>query len=75
MGRLILFGAAAVAVILATLRRRNVRQWELRATYRGRDVTLYASLEIRTFNQVTRALRRSVESASTTRGPHPMAAA
>ena len=41
-GRLVLFGAAAVAVTLATLRRRNVRQWELRAAYRrARDGALH----------------------------------
>jgi len=74
-GRLVLFGAAAVAVTLATLRRRNVRQWELRAAYRGHETTLYTTLEIRTFNQVTRALRRAVESSSAARDRQRMAAA
>jgi hypothetical protein len=43
------------------------RRWELRATYRGAPVVLYASSDVRVFNQVTRALRRAVEDA---RPPH-----
>lgn len=74
-GRLILVGAAVAAVTLATLRRRSVHQWELRATYHAHDVTLYATLELRTFNQVTRALRRAVESAAGARRRPRMAAA
>ena len=35
--------------------------WELRATYRGVEVLLYASTDARVFNQVTRALRRAME--------------
>jgi len=42
--------------------------WELRATYRGQDVTLYSSLDERVFNQVSRALRRAIEDA---RPPSP----
>lgn len=37
------------------------RRWEMRATYRGRSVLLYASPDARIFNQVARALRRAVE--------------
>lgn len=74
-GRLVLVGAAAVAVSLATLGRRSVHQWELRAAYQSREVVLYTTLEIRTFNQVTRALRRSIEATGRVRGHHRMAAA
>ena len=74
-GRLVLVGAAMAAVTLATARRRSVQQWELRAAYRAHEVTLYTTLEIRTFNQVTRALRRAVESAAPPRRRPRMAAA
>jgi uncharacterized protein DUF6232 len=46
--------------------------WELRATYRGEDVALYASRDERVFNQVTRALRRALED---TGPPEPYARA
>lgn len=72
-GRLVLIGAAVAAVSLATLGRRSVHQWELRAAYQSREVVIYTALEIRTFNQVTRALRRSVEAAGRTGGHHRMA--
>ncbi|MEU7904074.1 DUF6232 family protein [Actinoplanes sp. NPDC049118] len=39
------------------------QRWELRATYRGTDVWLYASADERVFNQVSRALRRAIEDA------------
>jgi len=74
-GRIVLAGAAVAAVTLATLRRRSVHQWELRAAYHAHDVTLYTTLEIRTFNQVTRALRRAVESTAPARRRPRMAAA
>jgi hypothetical protein len=74
-GRLVLAAAAAAAVILATLGRRSVHQWELRAAYQSREVVLYTTLEIRTFNQVTRALRRAIEGDRRTRGHQRMAAA
>jgi hypothetical protein len=75
VGRLVLVGAAAAAVSLATLGRRSVHQWELRAAYQSREVVLYTTLEIRTFNQVTRALRRSVEATGRAHGRQRMAAA
>jgi len=75
IGRLVLVAAAAAAVTLATLQRRSVHQWELRAVHQGREVTLYTTLEMRTFNQVTRALRRAVESAAAPHRGSPMAAA
>jgi hypothetical protein len=59
-------GALAVAVpstfAVARMRAR-ARRWELRATYRGGRVLLYASSDVRVFNQVVRALRRAVEDA------------
>jgi hypothetical protein len=74
-GRLVLVGAAAAAVSLATFGRRSVHQWELRAAYQSREVVLYTTLEIRTFNQVTRALRRAIEGDRRARGHQRMAAA
>ena len=64
------FGAAAamplvlaiVAVALFALRRRGGgHAWEIRARYRAEDVTVYTSPDPRIFNQVTRALRRTIE--------------
>jgi Family of unknown function (DUF6232) len=59
-------GALTVAVpsTFAVARTRTRPQrWELRATYRGAQVVLYASSDVRVFNQVARALRRAVEDA------------
>ena len=50
------------AFAVARMRMRPQR-WELRATYRGTRVLLYASSDVRVFNQVVRALRRAVEDA------------
>lgn len=49
------------AATMATHRQRATRVWHLQATYRGAEVTLYASSDVRVFNQVARALRRSIE--------------
>jgi hypothetical protein len=58
------FLAVAVPVLLAAaFWRTPPRRWELRATYRGHEVILYASCDTRVFNQVVRALRRAVEDA------------
>jgi hypothetical protein len=59
---------------VARLRMRP-RRWELRATYRGTRVVLYASPDARVFNQVVRALRRAVEDARPPVGDHDLAAA
>jgi Family of unknown function (DUF6232) len=75
VGRLVLLAAAVAAVTLATIGRRNVHQWELRAVYQSREVILYTTLEIRTFNQVTRALRRALEGVARRDGHHWVAAA
>ena len=71
-------GALAVTVsstfTVARLRTSPPR-WELRATYRGARVVLYASSDVRVFNQVARALRRAVEDARPPVGNHDLAAA
>jgi hypothetical protein len=60
------FAAAALimavpgAAILAG-RRLAPRRFELRATYQGQDVLLFASSDETTFNQVGRGLRRALE--------------
>lgn len=48
-------------VLYGVDRRRRPRRWELRATYHERSVLLYASADDRTFNQVSRGLRRAIE--------------
>jgi hypothetical protein len=71
-------GFLAVAVptvlVVASLRMRP-RRWELQATYRGSRVVLYASSDVRVFNQVARALRRAVEDARPPSGDYNLAAA
>jgi hypothetical protein len=44
--------------------RRWPAQYELLATYRGREVTLFTTRDEREFGQVTRALQRAVEATS-----------
>jgi uncharacterized protein DUF6232 len=55
--------------------RTRPQRWELRATYRGAQVVLYASSDVRVFNQVARALRRAVEDARPPVDNHDLAAA
>ena len=58
----VVFLAVAVpALPLTAFRRSRLRIWELHATYRGVEVILYASNDVRVFNQVSRALRRAME--------------
>ena len=58
--------ALATAILVAGLLSwRRPARWLLQARYRGRPVTLYASSDVRVFNQVTRALRRATEAAWT----------
>jgi hypothetical protein len=52
---------ALAAWVLIALRRRSAHAWEIRARYRAEEVTVYTSRDPRVFNQVTRALRRTVE--------------
>lgn len=70
---LVLLAIAIPAVFAASWRTRP-RRWEMRATYRGRRVVLYASADSRVFNQVTRALRRSVEDARPASTPYDLLA-
>jgi hypothetical protein len=53
--------AAVVVLVAAGLRGRGGHAWEIRARYRSQEVTLYTSGDPRIFNQVTRALRRTIE--------------
>ena len=56
-------GAVLTVVLVAlTWRAATTRTlWEVRATYQGAEVTVYASHDDRVFHQVARALRRAVE--------------
>ncbi|WP_433373376.1 DUF6232 family protein [Actinoplanes sp. CA-142083] len=53
--------ACAAGMVFAMVHQHRPRRWELRATYEGREVTLYASADDRVFNQVGRALLRAIE--------------
>jgi hypothetical protein len=53
--------AAVFVLALVGLRGRGGHALEIRARYRTKEVTLYTSGDPRIFNQVTRALRRSIE--------------
>jgi hypothetical protein len=53
--------AGAAGVVYAMVCQHRPRRWELRATCRGREVTLYASTDARVFHQVGRALLRAIE--------------
>lgn len=59
--RLSLFGVAALIVTMAMLRMRTGSRWELIASFRGRSITIYESVDVTAFNQVTRALGRVLE--------------
>lgn len=72
-GGVLLAGAIAVSAGgagagYAVLQLHRPRRWELRATYRDREVVLYTSTDARVFNQVSRALRRALEEARTQLG-------
>jgi hypothetical protein len=76
----IAYALGAVAVAVPTLwaaarARTRPRRAELQATYRGSRVVLYASSDVRVFNQVTRALRRAVEDARPPLDDYDLAAA
>lgn len=73
--RLSLAGVAVALVAVATFRRRAVPCWEIRALHRGREVTIYATRDITTFNQVKRGLKRALENNAAIRyRPHATAA-
>jgi len=67
--------AAIVAglMVVSLIGRRTARQWHLLGTYRGAVVTIYSSPDERVFNQVARALRRSIENAAPARGTNDLA--
>ena len=70
--------AAAIVATLAVLSltaRRAARPWQLLGTYRGAVVTIYSSPDVRVFNQVARALRRSIENAAPAPGRKDLATA
>jgi hypothetical protein len=59
---LILLVAATILGVAGTLLwPRRPATWVLRASYRGRPISLYSSADVTVFNQVSRALRRSIE--------------
>lgn len=68
---------SAVIVMTAVVaqRQRASRRWELQATWRGLPVTLYSSSDVRVFNQVSRALGRSIEDNHQHRTAYGLAAA
>jgi hypothetical protein len=70
-----LVAAIALLIVSTAGRRMRPRRWEMRATYRGREVVVYASSDVRVFNQVTRALRRSVEDCRPVANRNDLAAA
>jgi hypothetical protein len=61
--------------MLAIVRRRTGSRWELRASHHGQEVTIYSALDVTTFNQVTRALARSLQSVPAGRAHRPTMAA
>jgi hypothetical protein len=54
-------GLAILPFVFTTGRRFRPRRWELRATYRGHQILLFASSDSQAFHQVARGLRRAVE--------------
>lgn len=63
------------ALALASAHQRAARIWHLQATYRGVETVVYSSADVRVFNQVTRALRRSIEDSRQVRSSYGMASA
>ena len=57
-------GLLVPLAVAAAYRRARPCRWELHAVYRSVDVMLYASMDSRVFNQVSRALQRSLEDAA-----------
>jgi len=80
LGPAVGYTAAAAAIlvgliIMSVTGRRTSRLWHLVGSYHGHAVTIYSSPDVRVFNQVTRALRRSTEHARRTSGREDLAAA
>jgi hypothetical protein len=62
---LVSFAALLIPCVIGYIcARRWPPQYELLATYRGREVTLFTSRDEREFGQVTRAVQRALEAAS-----------
>ena len=80
LGSTVGYTATAAAILLTLMvmsvtGRRTTRPWHLFATYRGGPVTIYSASDLRIFNQVTRALRRSIENTHPVRRREDLAAA
>ena len=80
MGPVVGYTAVAAAIVLSLMimsltGRRTTRLWHLVAAYHGGTVTIYSSPDVRVFNQVTRALRRSTENTQPTKSREDLAAA
>jgi hypothetical protein len=74
------YSVAALAVTVAALTlasayQRAARIWHVQATYRGMETTVFSSADVRVFNQVTRALRRSIEDSRQARPAQGLASA
>ncbi|GAA3346170.1 hypothetical protein GCM10020358_56140 [Amorphoplanes nipponensis] len=67
--------AAIAGMSTAAYWRLRPQRWELLATYRGTEMTLYATTDVRVFNQVARALRRAVEDTRPVSDGHHLVAA
>ncbi|HEX8346214.1 MAG TPA: DUF6232 family protein [Actinoplanes sp.] len=70
-----LLGLAMSAVAAGAYWGARSHAWELRATYRHADVLLYSSSDSRVFNQISRALQRSMEDAGPPSAWYDLAAA
>ncbi len=57
----VILAVTVASVAVATRRHRPTHYWQLRATYLGAEVVVFEAVEERVFNQVKRALRRSLE--------------
>ena len=55
------FAVTVAAGAAATRRYRPTHYWQLRSTYLGAEVVVFEAADERVFNQVKRALRRSLE--------------
>ncbi len=65
----------AMSGATATRRHRPAYLWQVRATYQGTEVVIYESGDVRVFNQVKRALRRTLEDNPPSRSAFGLAAA
>jgi len=65
----------AAVVAISTRQHRTEQSWQVHAGYRGVDTIIYRSPDARVFNQVTRALQRSLEDDRPERSTYGLAAA